>query len=287
MSILKTVFRRILIRQADNAISTSGRNFLISLEDYNPSFPSIKRLVKRVLIFTILNFLLIKLFLLFRLTTMAYLTPLLFIWTILSPFITKHIYNRKQQAITVKDRRNSSGYRTVAYKFVKDKSDKIYFSDSQLQIARIEGILKLCLAALLIFFVYSQANSNEFKVQNLTEYEIGNLATTDDTLIAKNSKTLAYVKVKMELSNNKDKIKKYDTSFIPFESNLITYKFKSSQIGTFLFIDSSSHYSTKYVAIKPFDNINSNSTLQSNKTRIDSFFYVLLSDITIKTINEK
>jgi hypothetical protein len=282
MSFFSTVFRRIFVRTADKAISTHGRNILIGLGDYNPSLPTIKRLIINVAIFSIANFVLIKLFLLFGLIVLAFITPLFFLKTILTPLISKHIYNRKQQAIAVNDRRYSSGYRTVGYKFIKDKSEKIDFTTNQIKVSRLEGLVKLCLALFFIFFVYSKINSKEYKASKLTENEVKELLRPNDILISKNSEALVYIKVKSQTSGSYDKVKKYDTTFITFEQGYKTFKLKDKELGMFLFIDSSSKYGEKFIALKPFERIDSITKLNSNQNRVDSTFYILLNDITIK-----
>lgn len=166
MDILKSATKRILVRNADKIISTTGNNLLVGMSDYSPRLPTVKKIIVNVLCFIALNLLLIKIFMLIGFILLAYVTPLFFIGRIIRPLFFKHIYRQKQEAILVADRRYQSGTRTTGYKFVKDKTKRYDFSQEEIKLSRIEGGIKLIIAVLLTVWVnnyYSQPHWNLLK----------------------------------------------------------------------------------------------------------------------------
>ena len=145
MNILTSAIRRILVRNTDKVISTTGRNMLIGMGDYSPNLPSVKRLIVKILLFSLIFFCIIKFFLIIGAPMLAEVTPLFFIGNIITLFVKKNIFGRQQVPIELADRRYKSGTRTVGYKFIKDAANKINFTPAQIKLSKMEGILKTIL----------------------------------------------------------------------------------------------------------------------------------------------
>lgn len=280
MDILKTAIRRILVRNTDKAISTSGRNILIELSEYSPSLPTVKRLIANVILFALINFLLIKFFILIGLPGLALITPLFFITTIITPLFRKHIFGRQQTAIAVADRRYKTGTRTVGYKFIKDKANKIDYTQSEIKLSRIEGLIKVLLFISLTLMTLHSMNSSEYKVKQLNTGDIPRLLKPNDTLMAKLvfSSTVVYIKVKEKLGHSKD----YD--YISFQE---VYNDTAKQLGYFAKLDSIKRYDKfeLYFAYNPFHKKDTTFTLSDKQKRFDTLFYIKSDDGTITSSN--
>jgi len=287
MTILKRAIKRILIRNVDKTISTIGRNAAYDMADYQPSFPTIGRLIKNVIWFAIVTFSVSALFSLFNVLFLAYITPIFFIGRVFRPLAYNHIYGKKQEPVLVRDRRYKSGARIEGYKWVKDKDQKYNFNPEQIKISKAEGLIKLLIAVLVVFNVYNTFSSANHRLNNLSKEEVLGLLLPGDTVFAKSNKVDVYIKVKKTSYrvNYKGKRKiNYET--VSYEK---AYSDSLKYLGLFIPKDTTKTVSSfdTYISISPLNSngwsfTNRKDSLTNNEiTRADNLFYLNLSNITV------
>lgn len=304
MNILEVTLRRIIKRVFTKAISPSKKKTSYKPPNYNAETPSTTNLIFNVFLFVVLTFSISSLFLSFHLETLAYITPLFFIIGILHPLFTKHIYGKKVESFTVPDRRFKSGRRTEGHIIVKDEKNKIYFTEKQLKISRLEGLIKIIITVFLVLYVYLSINTVEHKLNNLSEKQLLNSLKAGDTVFAK-SGTARQNKINPSVEIfSKEKKTTYDLigdeKFIISEK--ITYEVAffedSKKLGYFVRLDTDTLETDnlghdKFVVLKykkpNTKNLETKHTMENQDQntvycdfkRLDNLFYVKLSDITI------
>ncbi len=277
MDILSTAIRRIFVRNTDNTISNLTRNSLIGLTEYNPIKPSLRRLIFNVIIFSLLNYILIKIFLLIGFIVLAFATPFFFLGTIIKPLFSKFIYGRQQESINQIDRRYKTGTRTVGYRFGKDKTIKIDFSKKEILFSRLEGILKLLLGLFFIYLVYSEFNSTEYKINKIQNETLLKYFKVNDTILSVRKEIDVCIKIKEKISKYKK-----DYSNISFKKVFVN---NSKELGIFINIDSFAGYGETYIAFKPFIQKDTLFKFDDTQKRFDDKLYIKSSDITITPYN--
>lgn len=288
MNILQTAIRRILVRNVDKTISTAGRNAAYDLTDYNPSLPTVGRLIKNVIWFGLLTFALSSVFAYFNIQLLAYITPLFFIGRIFRPLAYNHIYGQKQEPVLVRDRRFKSGGRTEGYRMVKDKDKKYDFTPEQIKISKLEGLLKLVIAGLVVFNVYNTVTSADHRQNNLSKEQVLELLQPGDTVVGKYSKVEVFVKVKETSYRTDYKGKRevsyesvsYETAFTDSLKNLGLFIAKDTAKSSLSSIHSYLAISSFHANGWSFTN-HTDTIMEKETTRADTLFYVELSNVTV------
>ena len=286
MTILERAIRRILIRNVDKTISTVGRNAAYDLTDYNPSLPTIGRLIINIIWFAIFT-VTISAILVGLNSPIAYITPLLFIRRIIRPLAYNHIYGQKQEPVLVRDRRFRTSLRTEGYRLVKDLDNRIDFTTEQIFISKIEGLLKVFIALIVIFNIHIQMTSIQHRQKNLKEDEVLRLLNPGDTIFAKSCQVDLLVKVKETSYRTNYKHKReviYES--LSYET---AYKDSLKVLGIFISKDTANVGSSlsTYLSVSPFHsngwtyNKYIDTLMEQEITRADSLFYIKLSDATV------
>ncbi len=201
MSFLETVFRRILIRNADKAITGTAKAVFNSVGNQSYSakakLPTVGNLVWNVISFALIVFLFASILLAFG-TKFAYVAPFLLIWRIVRPLAYNYTYDYKSVSITKADRRYKTGSRTVGYRYVKDKEVRIDYNESQIRISKIEGFIKLAILIACLVYIYKTTSTLKFELENMSYSEKINLLTPGDTLFTNSPEIYYYAKYKDE-----------------------------------------------------------------------------------------
>ncbi len=203
MSLLESVFRRIIIRNADKAITGTAKAIINSAgtQAYSEKakLPTIGKLIWNVFSFALLILILSSILLGFG-TKLAYAIPFFFIWGVIRPLAYNYTYDYKQVPITKSDRRFKTGSKTVGYRSVKDKDAKINFTDSQIVISKAEGMLKLFIFLGCLLFIYQSTTTQKFELENMSYSNKVKALSTGDTLFTNSPKIEYYAKYKDEYS---------------------------------------------------------------------------------------
>lgn len=203
MSLLESVFRRIIIRNADKAITGTAKAIIASSGNQTHSeqakLPTIGRLIWNIISFALLILILSSILLGIG-TKLAYAIPFLFIWRVIKPLAYNYTYDYKQVAITKSDRRFKTGSKTVGYRSVKDKNAKINYTDSQITISKVEGAIKLILFLLCLLFIYQSTTRIKFELENMSYSDKMKVLFAGDTLFTNSDKIEYYAKYKDEYS---------------------------------------------------------------------------------------
>jgi hypothetical protein len=288
MNIIQTAIRRILIRNADRTISTSWQNAVYSLADYKPSLPSWSGLIKNVLLFSFVNFSLAVLFLAVGWSALSIVVFLFFLPGIYRLLTARYVYGLIQTPVMVPDRRFKSGFRIEGYQLTKDITKKYDLTPNQIKISTLEGILKLALACVLVFFIHKSVTSVSYRQNNLTSEKVVSLLNVGDTLIAKSEKIDVFVKVQATSYSTNHKGKKT----ILYTDTLYEIAFSDSLkvLGAFINIDSTQTIASNrgpYLSYQPFTKSDWIFTKHIDSlttqviTRCDDLFYVKSSDVTV------
>jgi len=286
MSIFKSAVRRILVRNVDRTISTATRNAAYNAADYSPKLPSYSNLIKNSIWFAFLTFIIASFFIIADIHFLAYLSPLFFISRIIKPLFYDHIYGQKEEPVLVRDRRYKTGTRTQGYRLVKDINKRIDFTFEQIKISKREGIIKILLTILIIFYVHITLNSVSHRISKLSDNQVLELLKSGDTIYAKNKMTEIYIKLKdYSYFTHKGKIE------ISHENYSFELAFKDTLkiLGAFSALDSNKkdYSEDTYVSFHSFNskgwtyNEKTDNTSDHGVIRADSLYYVNISNVTI------
>jgi hypothetical protein len=203
MSLLESVFRRIIIRNADKAITGTAKAIINSAgtQTYTEKakLPTIGSLIWNVISFTLWLVILSSILLAIG-TKLAYAIPFLFIWRVIRPLAYNYTYDYKPVAITKTDRRFRTGSKTIGYRYVKDKEAKINYTDSQILISKIEGVIKLALFLACLLFIYRSTTKIKFELENMSYADKVKVLVPGDTLYNNSIKIDYFGKYKDEYS---------------------------------------------------------------------------------------
>lgn len=201
MSLLESVFRRIIIRNADKAITGTAKAIINSAgtQTYTKKakLPTIGSLIWNVISFTLWTVILSSIFLGIG-TKLAYAIPFLFIWRVIRPLTYNYTYDYKPVAITKSDRRFSTGSKTIGYRYVKDKEAKINYTDSQIVISKTEGAIKLAVFLACLLFIYKSTTTIKFELENMSYTDKLKVLMPGDTLYTNSIKIDYLAKYKDE-----------------------------------------------------------------------------------------
>lgn len=273
MSILESVFRRIIIRNVDKAITGTAKSLVNSAgQTYSQQavLPTVGRLIWNVFAFIVLVFGLSAILLGIG-TELAYVIPFLFIWRVIRPLTQNYTYDYKSVAITKSDRRYSSGSRTIGYKYVKDKDAKIIYTDGQTKISKIEGAFKLIVFIASLLFIYNTTSTPKFKVENMSYADKVKILKQGDTLFTNSPKIDFFARYKDDFRKNE----------VIVESG----KDSVSIAGVFIKVDSAADRYGKYeryFELKPIKEPKyDDPILYEPKDRVGKTWYVDPSDINV------